>query len=161
MHQASLKSRKGLRPFYLRPAWIAFFAVLTLLVVSTLIIGPQSVSMLPFDSSSAISRRGNCGAGSGIRVLAEPVSVERMASRLRWSRSLPSNPYLVAYRVDGIPPVKSGFPICTDPPALQLPDGSKLSFLGGGAGGMDSTGGTSMTFATDYTFPPFRRAPGK
>jgi hypothetical protein len=162
MHQASLKSRKGLRPFYLRPAWIAFFAVLTLLVVSTLIIGPERVYAAVRQLFGYIPGVGIVEQGSGIRVLAEPVSVEKDGIKVTVEQVVADATHtFVAYRVDGIPPVKSGFPICTDPPALQLPDGSKLSFLGGGAGGMDSTGGTSMTFATDYTFPPLPAGAGK
>jgi len=51
MHQASLKNRKALRPFYLRPAWIAFLAVITLLIGYTLIIGPQ-----PVDAKQILAR---------------------------------------------------------------------------------------------------------
>ena len=77
MHQASLKYRKSLRPIFLRPAWIAFYAVLALLVVSTLIIGPQRVYAAVRQLFGYIPGVGIVEQSNGIRVLAEPVSVEQ------------------------------------------------------------------------------------
>jgi hypothetical protein len=77
MQQASLKKRKILRPFYLRPVWIVLFAVITLLVVTTLIIGPQRVYAAVRQLFGYIPGVGIVEQSNGIRVLAEPVSVEQ------------------------------------------------------------------------------------
>jgi len=93
--------------------------------------------------------------GSGIYILAEPVSVKRDGITVKVNHVVvDSTRTFVDYQVDGIPPVASGFPICTDPPALQLPDGSTLGFTSGGEGGMESVSGKPMSFETSYTFPP-------
>ena len=77
MHQASSKSRKALRPFYLRPAWIAVLAVITLLIVSTLIIGPQRVYAAVRQLFGYIPGVGIVDQSAPIRVLAERASVTR------------------------------------------------------------------------------------
>ena len=153
MHQADLNNRKALRPFYLRPAWIAFLTVITLLIASTLIIGPQRVYAAVRQLLGYIPGVGIVEQSSGIRVLAEPVSVEQDGITVTVNQVVADATHtFVAYSVVGIPPWdKSGFPICTDPPSLQLADGSILSFLGGGGGeiGPDKP----FSFATNYTFP--------
>ena len=152
MHQASLKNRKSLRPIYLRPAWIAFFAVVALLVVSTLIIGPQRVYAAVRQLFGYIPGVGIVEQSNGIRVLAEPVSVEQDGITVTVKQVVAdATRTFVAYNVDNIP--SSDIPICTIPPTLQLPDGRKLSFLNGGEGGIGSENGVPMQFATYYTFP--------
>ena len=153
MDQANLKNRKSLRPIYLRPAWIAFFAVLTLLVVSTLIIGPQRVYAAVRQLFGYIPGVGIVEQGNGIRVLAAPVSVKQDGITVTVKQVVAdATRTFVAYSVDDIP--SSDIPICTIPPTLQLPDGSKLSFLRGGEGGIGSEKGIPMQFTTSYTFPP-------
>lgn len=93
--------------------------------------------------------------GDGIYILAEPVSVNQAGIMVTVNRLVAdSMRTYVAYRVDGIPPVDSGFPICTDAPGLALPDGSLLNFTGGGGGGMESYRGAPMRFESSLTFAP-------
>ena len=153
MHQASLKYRKSLRPIFLRPAWIAFYAVLALLVVSTLIIGPQRVYAAVRQLFGYIPGVGIVEQSNGIRVLAEPVSVEQDGITVTVKQVVAdATRTFVAYSVDDVP--SSDIPICTIPPTLQLPDGRTLSFLSGGEGGIGSENGVPMQFTTNYTFPP-------
>ena len=92
---------------------------------------------------------------NGIYILGEPVSVKQAGIMVTVNRFVSdSTRTYIAYRVDGIPPVTSGFPICTDAPALRLSNGSVLNLTGGGAGGMESHHGELMSFETSYTFPP-------
>jgi hypothetical protein len=141
------------RSFRLRPAWIAFFAVITLLIVSTLIIGPERVYAAVRQLFGYIPGVGIVEQNSGIRVLVEPVSAEQGGLTVTVKQVVADSTHtFVALRIDGFP--SSGFPICTVPPTLQLPDGSILSFLSGGGGGMGSENGLPMRFETNYTFPP-------
>lgn len=153
LHQADLKNRKALRPFYLRPVWIAFLVVITLLIASTLIIGPRRVYAAMRQLFGYIPGVGIVEQSSGIRLLAEPVSVEQDGITVTVNQVVAdATRTFVAYTVVGIPPFKSGFPICTDPPSLKLSDGSILSFLGGGGGEIGPD--LPLSFATNYTFPP-------
>ena len=88
MHQADLKNRKVLRPFYLRPAWIAFLAVITLLIGSTLIIGPQRVYAAVRQLFGYIPGVGIVDQSAPIRVLAEPVAVTRSGITLTVTEAL-------------------------------------------------------------------------
>jgi hypothetical protein len=154
MHQAGLKNRQTLRPLHMRPAWIVFLVVITLLIASTLIIGPLRVYATLRHLLGYIPGVGIVEQSNGIRVLAEPVSVEKDGITVTVNQVVADVTHtFVAYSVDGIPPWdKPGFPICTDPPSLQLADGSTLSFLSGGGGeiGPDKP----MNFTTTYNLPP-------
>jgi hypothetical protein len=153
MHRANMKGRHAKRPFYLRPAWIAILAVITLLIGSTLIIGPRRVYAAMRQLFGYIPGVGIVEQGNGIRILAEPVSVEQSGITVTVEQVVAdATRTFVAYSVVGIPPFKSGFPICTDPPSLQLADGSILSFLGGGGGEIGPD--LPLSFTTNYTFPP-------
>ncbi|MCX6080338.1 MAG: hypothetical protein NTW32_12460 [Chloroflexi bacterium] len=92
--------------------------------------------------------------GKPILTLAEPVTVRQNGLSFTVKQVVAdSSRTFVAYQVDGISPVKSGFPLCTEPPVLQLQDGTRLDFLSGGGGAMESQNGESMSFRTNYTFP--------
>ncbi len=137
----------------MRPAWFATLVAIALLVGSTLIVGPGRVFAAVRHLFGYLPGVGLVEQGSGIRLLVGPVSVEQGGITVTVDQVVADATHtFVAYRVDGIPAVASGFPICTDPPALQLPDGTTLKFLGGGGGAMGPD--QPMSFATNYTFPP-------
>lgn len=86
----------------------------------------------------------------GVRVLSEPVSAGKNGITITVKQVVADKVRtFITYKVVGITMVNSGSPICTEPPVLQLPDGRKLTFLGGGGGGIES-----VTFETSYSFPP-------
>ncbi|MGB7875382.1 MAG: DUF4179 domain-containing protein [Anaerolineales bacterium] len=92
--------------------------------------------------------------GSGIRVLAEPVSVERNGLTVTVEQVVAdATRTIVAYQIDGILPVASGFPMCSKPPVLRSLDKNELRFLSGGGGGMESINGEPMKYETSYVFP--------
>lgn len=153
MQHASLKNRKALRPYYLRPVWIAIFAVLTLLVGSTLIIGPQRVYAAVRQLFGYIPGVGIVEQSNGIRVLSGPVSVEQDGITITVKQVVADSTHtFVAYSVDNFP--SSDLPICSVPPTLKLPDGSTLNFLSGGDGGIGSENGLPIRFSKNYIFPP-------
>ncbi|HEX7393449.1 MAG TPA: hypothetical protein VF313_00840, partial [Anaerolineaceae bacterium] len=77
MQRAVAKSRKP-RPFFgLRPAWSIALAILSLMIIATLAIGPQRVYAAVLQLFGYIPGVGIVDQSSPIRVLAEPVSVTR------------------------------------------------------------------------------------
>jgi hypothetical protein len=143
------------RPFLgLRPAWIVALAILSLMIIATLVIGPQRVYAAVRQLLGYIPGVGIVEQSSGIRVLAEPVSVEKDGITVTVKQVVAdATRTFVAYSVVGIPPwAKLGFPICTDPPSLKLADGRILRFLSGG--GSEIGPDKPLSFATNYTFPP-------
>jgi len=71
-----------------------------------------------------------------LRVLSEPSIVERDGLTVTVSEMVADSKHtFVAYAWEGIIPVPGeGFLVCGALPSLQLPNGSRLEFLGGGAG---------------------------
>ncbi len=139
MHQASLKNRKALRPFYLRPAWIAFLAVITLLIGSTLIIGPQRVYAAVRQLFGYIPGVGIVDQSAPIRVLAEPVVVTRSGITLTVTEALLSaDKTVVIVNIKGVPldayPSNESDLGCLGAARLRLPDGTLLDggYIGGG-----------------------------
>ncbi len=92
---------------------------------------------------------------SGIRVLSASVSVAENGKTVTVKQVVADAVRtFITYQVDGILPVTSGFPECTEPPALQLPDGSTLYSTNKAPFGMGSENGKPMTLETSSTFPP-------
>lgn len=91
----------------------------------------------------------------GVRILAAPVSAGKNQMKVTVKQVVADAVRtFISYKVAGISPAQNGFSDCTEPPSLQLPDGRRLDFLSGGAGGMESEAGSSMTLETSYVFPP-------
>jgi len=77
MQQAVAKSKKT-HPFLgLRPAWTITFAILALMIIGTLVIGPQRVYAAVLHLFGYIPGVGIVDQNSPIRLLAEPVSITR------------------------------------------------------------------------------------
>ena len=138
MHQASLKNRKVLRPFYLRPAWIAFLVVIALVIGSTLIIGPQRVYAAVRQLFGYIPGVGIVDQSAPIRILAEPVVVTRSGITLTVTEAtLSADKTVVVVNIKGVPldayPSSESDPGCPGTARLRLPDGTLLE--GGTIGG--------------------------
>ena len=156
VQQASSKAKLN-HSVFLRPAWVITFVVVTGLLVSTLLIGPQRVVAAMRSLIGYLPGVGIVDQNEPIRVLAEPVSLTRDGVTVTVKQVVADSVRtFVAYQIDGIPAPAPGSdrPVCVDPPALQLPDGITLRFTSGGGFGMESESGRPMSFETNYTFPP-------
>ena len=90
-----------------------------------------------------------------IRVLAKPVVMKRDGVTVTVSKVVTNaKSTLVAYAFDGISMSQNGPPTCFAMPFLQLPNGSKLGFLGGGGGGWEGDANIPVRFETTVYFPP-------
>jgi hypothetical protein len=78
MQRADARSRKRRSSLRLRPAWSIMFVILALLMIGTLVIGPQRVyaEVLKF-IGIYVPGVGVVEEGTSIRVLAEPVTQTR------------------------------------------------------------------------------------
>ena len=90
-----------------------------------------------------------------IRVLAAPVVMERDGVTVTIGQVVADvDRTFIAYAFDGIPFPGDSSPMCGFMPSLQLPDGSTLEILGGGAGGWGGETGVPIRFETTVYYPP-------
>jgi hypothetical protein len=91
-----------------------------------------------------------------LRTLREAVVLERDGITVGVYQVVANAEYtFVGYALYGrLPMPKEGFPLCGAFPSLQLPDGSRLEILGGGAGGYGGEAGESIRFETTVYYPP-------
>jgi WD40 repeat protein len=130
MRRAVAKSRKS-RPFFgLRPAWTFALAIISLMIIGTLVIGPQRVYAAVLHLFGYIPGIGIVDQSSPIRILAEPVSISRDGITVSVNHAvLTDTETKIDFGVSGVPlsaypkdEVVSG---CTTNPYLLLPDGTK------------------------------------
>src|SRR5450759_68817 len=132
MQHADAKSRKS-RPFFgLRPAWTVALAILSLMIIGTLAIGPQRVYAAVAQLLGYIPGVGIVDQSSPIRVLAEPVSVTRDGITITvTSATLAGDRTHIDYRIFGVPgsayPEREDVMGCIQPEYLRLPDGTRLN----------------------------------
>lgn len=90
-----------------------------------------------------------------LRILAEPVVVERDGITVTVNQVVADLDHtFVAYTLEGIWMPRNSPPTCPAMPALQLPNGSALGFVGGGGGGFGGEVGALLTFETTVYYPP-------
>lgn len=130
MRRAVAKSRKS-RPFFgLRPAWTVALAIISLMIIGTLVIGPQRVYAAVRQLFGYMPGIGIVDQSSPIRILAEPVSISRDGITISVNQAvLTGTETRIDFGVSGVPllaypkdEVVSG---CIDKPYLLLPDGTK------------------------------------
>ena len=132
MQQAVAKSRKP-RPFLgLRPAWTVALAIFSLMIIGTLVIGPQRVYAEFLKLFGYIPGVGIVDQSSPIRVLAEPVSVTRDGITVTvTSATLTGDRTQIVYRIFGIPgsayPDREDMAGCWPREYLRLADGKQLA----------------------------------
>jgi len=132
MQRAVAKSRKS-RPFLgLRPAWTVTLAIITLMIIGTLVIGPQRVYAEFLKLFGYIPGVGIVDQSSPIRVLAEPVSITRDGITVTvTSATLTGDRTQIEYRIFGVP--RSAYPDredivgCITQEYLRLADGTQLT----------------------------------
>ena len=126
------KTPKTIPSFRLRPAWIIVFAVLSVMIVATLVIGPQRVFAAVRGLLGYIPDVGIVDNSVPIRVLAEPVGVTRDGITLTvTSATLTVDRTHIDYRIFGVPgsayPDREDVMGCTQSEYLRLPDGTQLT----------------------------------
>jgi len=132
MQRAVAKSRKS-RPFLgLRPAWTVTLAIITLMIIGTLVIGPQRVYAEFLKLFGYIPGVGIVDQSNPIRVLAEPVSVTRDGITVTvTSATLTGDRTQIAYRIFGVPgsayPDREDIVGCITQEYLRLADGTQLT----------------------------------
>ena len=132
MQRAVAKSRKS-RPFLgLRPAWTVTLAIITLMIIGTLVIGPQRVYAEFLKLFGYIPGVGIVDQSNPIRVLAEPVSVTRDGITVTvTSATLTGDRTQIVYRIFGVPgsayPDREDVAGCWSREYLRLADGTQLA----------------------------------
>jgi Tol biopolymer transport system component len=132
MQRATKKTQKP-HPFHrLRPAWTITLTILTILIIGTLMIGPQYVYAAVAQLFGYIPGVGIVDESSPIRVLAEPVSVTRDGFTITvTSATLTGDKTYIDYRIFGVPgsayPKQEDVRGCMQEEYLRLADGSQLT----------------------------------
>ena len=131
-HRASGKSRKPRIFGGLRPAWAFTMAIGSLMLISTLMIGPQRVYAAVMHLFGYIPGVGIVDQNNPIRVLAEPVSVIRDGISITiTSATLTGDLTHIEYLIFGVPgsayPASEALMGCFQQPYLLLPDGTRLT----------------------------------
>lgn len=131
MQRTVAKSRKRHSFFGLRPAWVVTLAILTLLIIATLTIGPQRVYAEFMKLFGYIPGVGIVDQSSPIRVLAEPVSVTRNGVTVSVNQAvLTATETRLDFGVLGVPlsayPKVEAVSGCIGREYLRLPDGTRI-----------------------------------
>ena len=132
MRRAAEKSRKTCPFFGLRPAWTVSLAILSLMIIVTLVIGPQRVYAELAKLLGYIPGVGIVDQSTPIRVLAEPISVTRDGISITvTSAILTGDRTHIDFRIFGVPssayPDREDVAGCGQQPTLRLPDGRQLA----------------------------------
>ena len=132
MQQTDAKSRKSHPFFGLRPAWTITLAILSLIIIGTLVIGPQRVYAAIQQLFGYIPGVGIVDQSAPIRVLAEPVSITRDGISITvTSATLTGDMTHIEYRIFGVPgsayPNREDMMGCMKQEYLRLADGTQLA----------------------------------
>ena len=131
MQRAAIKPLKSRPIFGLRPAWTVALAILSLMIIGTLVIGPQRVYAAIARLFGYIPDVGIVDQSSPIRVLAEPVSITRDGISITvTSATLTGDRTHIDFRIFGVPssayPEREDVHGCWSQPYLRLADGTQL-----------------------------------
>ncbi|MGA9397698.1 MAG: hypothetical protein WBV22_05485 [Anaerolineaceae bacterium] len=137
--------------FHLRSAWTVTVIVLAVMLIATLVIGPQKVVAAFRQLLGYIPGVGIIEQGESLRILAEPVTVTRDDITLTVNQAvLTDSGTQIDYSIMGVSlsayPREESNPGCMKTASLRLPDGSLLA---SGAGG-----GTNSQYNFDYPAIP-------
>ncbi|NLN70441.1 MAG: hypothetical protein GX142_06635 [Chloroflexi bacterium] len=131
MLQAVEKSKKPQFFLGLRPAWIVTFAMLVLMILGTLMIGPQRIYAAVLQLFGYIPGVGIVDVNVPIRVLAEPVSLTRDGVKVSVNQVvLTETETRLDFGVSGVPlsayPQVGATSGCIEREYLRLPDGTRI-----------------------------------
>jgi hypothetical protein len=134
----SKKSSQNHRSFLrLHPGWTIALAILAIVIISTLAIGPQRVYAEFAKLFGYIPGAGIVDQSQPIRVLAEPVSMTRDGITITvTSATLTADRTQIQYRIFGVPgsayPHREDVVGCMPQEYLRLADGTRLNQINGG-----------------------------
>ncbi|NMC46613.1 MAG: hypothetical protein GYA52_07230 [Chloroflexi bacterium] len=150
MQRADARSRKRRSSLRLRPAWSIMFVILALLMIGTLVIGPQRVyaEVLKF-IGIYVPGVGVVEEGTSIRVLAEPVTQTRDGITVTVHEAyLTDEKTIILYSIQNVPNSAlshdENVAGCSEAGDLILPDGTKLEIISGQG---------SSGYQAEYTYP--------
>ena len=131
MHRAGKKTSRNLRVWRLKPAWVVALGLLMIMIVSTLVIGPQRVYASVLRLLGYIPGVGIVNSQNSIRILAEPVSVTRDGITVSINQAvLTDTETKILYGVSGVPlsayPQGEAVSGCIQREYLHLPDGGRI-----------------------------------
>jgi WD40-like Beta Propeller Repeat len=130
--QAGRHMPRRSRPLLLRPAWIAVWGIILLLLASILIIGPERVYAAFSQLFGYIPGVGIVNQSEPIRVLAQPVSVTRDGITVTVTgATLTADRTYFTYGVSGVsqadrPKREDDVGGCLESTYLRLPDGTRM-----------------------------------
>jgi hypothetical protein len=132
MRHADLKSRKSHLFLGLKPVWTIALAILSIIIIVTLVFGPQRVYAEFMKLLGYIPGVGIVDQSSPIRVLGEPVSITRDGITITvTSGILTGDRTQIKYRIFGVPgsayPDREDVTGCFSQEYLRLADGTKLA----------------------------------
>ena len=137
--EENVKESSPNQPSFLRlhPGWTIALAILTIVIISTLAIGPQRVYAEFAKLFGYIPGAGIVDQSKPIRVLAEPVSVTRDGITITvTSATLTVDRTQIQYRIFGVPgsayPDREDVVGCMPHEYLRLADGTRLNQINGG-----------------------------
>lgn len=131
MQRAVAKSRRH-HPFYgLRPASTVALAILSLMIIGTLVIGPQRVYAAVLQLFGYIPGVGIVNQSSPVRMLAEPVSITRNGVTVSVNQAvLTGTETRLDFGVSGVPlsayPIEEAISGCIEREYLRMPDGTRM-----------------------------------
>lgn len=131
MQRAEQKQIRSQRLLGLRPGWAVSLAVLAVLLIGTLAIGPQQVQATFKHLLGYIPGMGIVEQSETIRILEAPVSQTRDGVAVIVSQAVLTEPGTrIEYSVYGVPlsayPHEEANPGCFEQPFLRLPDGTEI-----------------------------------
>lgn len=134
-----------------RPAIPVLVAVM-LLALALLLIGPDNVLAALRGLFGYVPGIGIVDESAGLRVLAEPVAIEREGIRVSVEQVVvDSEQTVVVYEINGVGrdayPLEESDPGCVSSPAIRLPDGALMGMESG------TMGGSGSSFAARFVFP--------
>ncbi len=132
IQRASAKSQKARLWAGLRPAWTVVLAILALMVIGTLVKGPQRVYAIVLQIFGYIPGIGIVDQNGPIRMLAEPISVTREGITVSVNQAiLTATETRLDFGVSGVPlsayPKEEAVSGCIELEYLRLPDGTRIA----------------------------------
>ena len=126
---SSFSSQKIRSPLRLRPAWVLTFVLITIMILGTLVIGPQRVYAAIQRLFGYIPGFGIVDENSPLRILEKPVSITREGITISVNQALlTEDKTKLSYGISGVPlsayPEGEAVTGCIEMEYLRFPDGS-------------------------------------